>query len=53
MPKGTDLSLLTEKDLEAIADQRGDRPRKTLSWDTPKLLIILKLNILAQKIQKS
>ena len=36
MPKGTDLSLLTEADLDAIADQRGDRPRKTLNWDTPK-----------------
>ena len=36
MPTGTDLSLLTEADLDAIADQRGDRPRKTLNWDTPK-----------------
>ena len=36
MPKGTDLSLLTEADPGAIADQRGDRPRKTLNWDTPK-----------------
>ena len=36
MPKGTDLSLLTEADPGAIADQQGDRPRKTLNWDTPK-----------------
>ena len=36
MPKGTDLSLLTEADLDTIANQRGDRPRKTLNWDTPK-----------------
>ena len=36
MPKGTDLSPLTEADLDAIADQRGYRPRKTLNWDTPK-----------------
>ena len=36
MPKGADLSVLTEADLDAIDDQRGDRPRKTLNWDTPK-----------------
>ena len=36
MPKGTNLSLLTEADLDAIADQLNDCPRKTLNWDTPK-----------------
>lgn len=36
MPKGTDLSPVTEADLDAITDQQGDRPRKTLNWDTPK-----------------
>ena len=36
MPKGAVLSLLTGADPGAIADQRGDRPRKTLNWDTPK-----------------
>lgn len=36
MHKGTDLSLLTEADLDTIADQQDDRPRKTLNWETPK-----------------
>lgn len=35
MPKGTDLSPLTVADPDAIADQQGDHPRKTLNWDTP------------------
>jgi len=36
MPKGTDLSLVTEAELDAIADQLNNRRRKTLNWDTPK-----------------
>ena len=36
MPKGTELSLLTEADFDAIADQLNNRPRKTLNWETPK-----------------
>ena len=45
MPKGTDLSLLTEADLDAIADQLNDRPRKTLNWDTPKQRLELLLRV--------
>ena len=36
MPKGTELSPLTETDLDAIANQLNDHLCKTLNWDTPK-----------------
>ena len=35
MPKGTDLSALSETDLDTIAHKLNNRPRQTLGWMKP------------------
>jgi IS30 family transposase len=35
LPRNTDLSALSQRDLNAIADELNTRPRQTLNWKTP------------------
>ncbi|GAY74419.1 mobile element protein [Lentilactobacillus kosonis] len=35
LPKGTDLDSITDRRIQAYAEQMNNRPRKCLGWKTP------------------
>ena len=43
LPKGTDFSTLTHKDIQKIEDKLNNRPRKCLGYKTPNELMDFEL----------
>jgi IS30 family transposase len=39
LPKGIDLAGISPEELQQVADELNDRPRKTLGWARPADLI--------------
>jgi IS30 family transposase len=50
LPKGSDLSQYSQRDLSQIAKLLNDRPRKTLGWKTPAQAITEELDAFAQSV---
>ncbi len=43
-PKGLDLSIHDPRDLETVAEELNDRPRRSLNWETPAERLAALLN---------
>ena len=47
LPRGTDLFLHSASDLQAIADEINNRPRRILGWQTPTEVLIANVAMIA------
>jgi IS30 family transposase len=52
MPKGTDLSVFSQDELDAIADQLNNRPRATHDWRSP-LQVFAEILAVQAQVQSS
>ena len=51
LPKGTDLSTVSSKQLKIIQERLNNRPRKCLGWKTPNEVLSVHLQRLGVRIR--